>query len=339
MPNLPLRRARERARLSQAELADRVGVSRQLIGNAEAGRHAPAVDTALRIAAVLGESVEALFGTAAPAWSSVHGAPLRDGAPVVVGRVGDRLCVAPLEDPAAGEAGWMAPDGVVEGGEIRLLPGANADALVVVGCDPVLGLCERLLARGGSRRVVAVSGSTGSAIAALHGRRAHAAVVHGPEDGLPDPPQGALRVHLARWRVGIGVGGIRPARSLQEILDRGVPVVQREESASSQQALTRATGGAAPPPLARASGHVDAARRAAAGGVAAVTFEPAAHRHGLRFLPLETHVVEVWIDRPWVDHPGAHALIDLLRSSSLLDRVRLIGGYDLDACGSLATAG
>ena len=163
MPNHRLRRARERARLSQAELADQAGVSRQLIGNAEAGRHAPAVNTGLRIAGVLGESVEALFGTEAPAWSTVHGAPLRDGQLVVVGRVGERLCASPLEDPADGEAGWPAPDGVVEGGEIRLLPGANANALVVVGCDPVLGLCERLLSRGGARRVVAVSGSTGSA--------------------------------------------------------------------------------------------------------------------------------------------------------------------------------
>ena len=338
MPNDRLRRARERARLSQAELADQAGVSRQLIGSAEAGRHAPAVDTALRIAGVLGESVEALFGAEALAWSTVHGAPLREGELVVVGRVGERLCASPLEDPNDGEAGWAAPDGVVEGGEIRLMPGANPNALVVVGCDPVLGLCERLLSRGGARRVVAVSGSTGSGLDALRADRAHAAVVHGPAGGLPDSPEGVLRVHLARWRVGVGVGGVRPARSLGEILEREIPLVQRDTSASSQQALARAVGDVAPAPAARASGHVDAARRAAIGGCAAVTFEPAAYRHGLHFLPLETHSVELWIGRPWVDHPGANALIDLLGSAVLRDRVGLIGGYDLDDCGSLATA-
>ncbi len=338
MPNDRLRRARERARLSQAELADRAGVSRQLIGSAEAGRHAPAVNTALRIAGVLGESVETLFAAAAPAWSPVRDAPVRDGELVVVGRVGERLCAAPLEDPAGGEAGWGVPDGIVEDGEIRLFPGADANALVVVGCDPLLGLCEKLLSRGGARRVVAVSGSTGSGLAALRADRAHAAVVHGPSGSLPDPPEGVLRVHLARWRVGIGVGGTRPAGSLGEILERGVPMVQRETSASSQQALARAVGDAAPHPAARATGHVDAARRAARGGCAAVTFEPAAHRHGLRFLPLETHAVELWIGRPWVDHPGANALIDLLGSAALRDRVVLVGGYDLADCGSLAAS-
>ena len=83
MPGTPLRAARERAALTQAELAERAGVSRQLVTSAEAGRHAPAVDAALRIAHVLGEPVEALFGEAPPRARSVLGDPLREGEAVV----------------------------------------------------------------------------------------------------------------------------------------------------------------------------------------------------------------------------------------------------------------
>ena len=47
--------------MTQAELAARAGVSRQLVAAVEAGRHAPAVDAALGIARALGTTVEDLF--------------------------------------------------------------------------------------------------------------------------------------------------------------------------------------------------------------------------------------------------------------------------------------
>jgi DNA-binding XRE family transcriptional regulator len=339
VPGTPLRAAREHAALTQAELAERAGVSRQLVTSAEAGRHAPAVDAALRIARVLGEPVETLFGEApAAAARSVLGGPLREGEAVVAGRVGSRLSASPLAGLAAGDASWAMPDGIVEGGEVRLFAGAQPAGLVVVGCDPVLGLCDQLLSRSGGRAVVAVAGTTGSAVAALAGGRAHAALVHGPDGGLPEPPGPVRRVHVTRWRVGIGLGARRRAWTLEAVLAGRVPLVQREESAASQQALVRAAGGAVPPAAARARGHVEAARHAAIAGWAAVTFEPAAHQHGLAFLPLEGHRVELWLDERWLDHPGAQALLNLLRSAAFRERVRLVGGYDLEGCGGLQEA-
>ncbi|MEJ2578789.1 MAG: helix-turn-helix transcriptional regulator [Kineosporiaceae bacterium] len=49
--------------LTQAQLAHMVEVSRQTIVAIEAGDYAPSVYLALRLAAVLGDSVEALFAT------------------------------------------------------------------------------------------------------------------------------------------------------------------------------------------------------------------------------------------------------------------------------------
>lgn len=325
-----LRDARELAGLSQAELAARAGVSRQAVGAVEAGRHAPSVETAIRLARAVGATVEDLFGGAAPA---IPAAGLPDGTLVVAARVGGRTVAHALAGLVAGDAAWAAPDGVVEDGAVRLLPGAEPEGLIVVGCDPVLGLCEALLGRRGARRVVAVAGTSGSAVAALEDGSAHAGIVHGPEGRLPAAPAGVARVHLARWDVGVGVEPSRGRGALEAILDDGVPLIQRDESAASQQAVARAAGGRLPRPAARATGHVDAARRAALTGAAAVTFAPAARHHGLAFIPVETHDVELWIGERWLGHPGAEALLGLIRGDAFRARVGLVGGYDLEGTG------
>lgn len=58
----PVRRRRREQRLTQAELATAVGVSRQTVIAVEQGDYAPSVYLALRIARALGATVEQLFG-------------------------------------------------------------------------------------------------------------------------------------------------------------------------------------------------------------------------------------------------------------------------------------
>ncbi len=53
---------RRRAELTQADLAAAVDVSRQTVISIEAGDYSPSVHLALRLADVLGATVEALFG-------------------------------------------------------------------------------------------------------------------------------------------------------------------------------------------------------------------------------------------------------------------------------------
>ena len=60
-PDSPVRVRRRAQRLTQAELAKAVGVSRQTVIAVERGDYAPSVYLALRIARVLGATVEDLF--------------------------------------------------------------------------------------------------------------------------------------------------------------------------------------------------------------------------------------------------------------------------------------
>ena len=202
--------------------------------------------------------------------------------------------------------------------------------LVIAGCDPALGIAEAML---GPNSLLALSAASGTALASLARGDLHAAVVHGPPSHLPAEPVAVTRLHLARWQVGVGVSSGHRARSLDSLLADKVPIVQRDPAAASQQAFER-TAGPRSVPGPRADGHLAAARLAATLGCGAVTTESAARAFGLRFHPLEEHVVQVWVADRWRDHPGMAALGDVLSSSAFVERVAQFGGYDLSGCGA-----
>ena len=56
-----VRELREAQGLSQGELAERLGVSRQTINSIEVGRYIPSLPLALRTARFFGRSVEEIF--------------------------------------------------------------------------------------------------------------------------------------------------------------------------------------------------------------------------------------------------------------------------------------
>ncbi len=325
-----LREARLAEGLSQARVAEIAGVSRQAIGAIESGRHRPSVDAALAIARAVGRSVEELFAPHGGEAVAVLDADGEDGAPVLAAWVGDRAVFAPVSGGASPES-WPVANAVLEDGRPRPLPGADLDGLVVVGCDPALGLAAALMPRSGPRRLIAVSGSTAAALGALQSGRAHAALIHGPAGKLPSAPPEVLRFHVAGWRVGLASRAGRPAARVGDVCRGDVQVVQREPGASSQQAFRRAVmrEGAELPGGPIAGGHLDVARRVREGARAGVTMEPAALAYRLRFVALEEHVVELWIDARWRGHPAVESLHDVLGSAAFRARVGLVGGYDL----------
>ena len=332
-----LRQRRLECGLTQGELAARAGVSRQLVAAVESGRNAPAVDAALGLARALATTVEELFDDARPEVVAALGGRLPDGVPLRVGRLADRLVAAQLADHGIAGASWAKTDGVLERGRLRLFPGATPAGIVVAGCDPALGVAESMLEGLGPRSLLAISAPTGTALRALKRDRVHAAVVHGVPTKLPPPPVPVIRWHLAQWQVGLAIAPNVSGDSLEAVLGGEVSVAQREPDAASQQAFKRASASAGipePPAGPQATGHIDAARIAAAVSGAAVTTEAAARAFGLRFLAFEDHTVEIWLAQRWLDHPGANALAELLASAAFTERVSRLVGYDLAGCGT-----
>ena len=230
-----LRSYREAAGLSQTDLAMRAGVSRQLIGAAEAGRNLPRVDAGIALAEALSVTVAELFAEPTLPVDVITGHPVTEGVAVRVGRVGALVVAAPSPDAPLR---WDPIDGVVDGGSF--VPVADLrTGLVVAGCEPALELLETGLRRRGAS-ALAVMTSSASAIEALRGGRVHAAVVHGPALRRADELPAIVRVRLASWEVGLADAPDAPSGWLETALSGREPVVQREVGAGVQQAFEAA---------------------------------------------------------------------------------------------------
>lgn len=339
-----VRQLRQERGLTQAELADLAGVSRQLVGAVETGRHLPRVDAAVGLAAALATSVEDLLATEPVGAVGVLADP-PDGALVRLARVGDlRVC---LPTTGSGE-GWALADAMVRDRAVELF-GRERPAAVVAGCDPAIGLTSGLVEGGAGPRVLPVATSSAAATTALASGRTHAVVVHGTDgtDGTAgafgDPSVRVRRWQVARWQVGLAAPVDLPTGWVEDALAGRVPVIQREPGAGSQAAFERAvtTHGSADPASVtgpRAGGHTEAAWRAATDGLVAVTIEPAARAMHLAFHPLEVHLSQLWVAVEHLDHPGVRAFIDELTGDRVRRRLEAIGGYDLSECGSRIAA-
>jgi transcriptional regulator with XRE-family HTH domain len=323
--------------LTQGQLAELAGVSRQLVGAVEADRHLPRVDAAVRLAVALATTVEELLAPHTRDVVGVTDDPV-EGALVRIGRVGDQLVCVPA---ARSGEGWASADAQVRGGAAQLFD-VERPAVLVAGCDPIIGLAARLLEVTSGPRVVPVATSSTVAAAALGAGRAHAVLVHGPEGHLPDPPIPVRRWHVARWQVGLAAPEELPTGWLGEALAGRLPVVQREVGAGSQAAFERARTDPATPahsvPGPRVSGHAEAAWRAATDRLVAVTIEPAALANGLAFAPLETHLSQVWVADAHADNALLHAFLDELTGERVHRRLAAIGGYDLADTGTEVAA-
>lgn len=313
--------------LTQAQLAERAEVSRQLVGAVEAERHLPRVDAAVRLAAALSTTVEELL---APDTREVVGVvedPV-EGALVRIGRVGERLvCV-----PAAGSGeGWASADAQIRDRAVQPFH-VERPTLVVAGCDPVIGLISRLLEVAGGPRVLPVATSSATAAVVLADGRSHAVTVHGPQVDA-EVPSTVRRWHVARWRVGLAAPADLGTGWIADALTGRIPVVHREHGAGSQAAFERARAAEVevPEPIRgpKVGDHASAAWRAASDRMVAVTIEPAALANGLVFHPLETHTSQLWVDAAHADNPLLHAFLHELVGERVHRRLGAIGGYDL----------
>jgi len=323
-----MRKLRLARGLTQVQLAELAEVSRQLVGAVEADRHLPRVDAAVRLAAALSTTVEELLAPNTREVAGVIEEPA-EGALVRIGRVGDRLVCT----PAAGSGeGWATADAQILGGGVQLFD-VERPAIVVAGCDPVIGLASRLLEATSGPRVIPVATSSATAAKVLGAGRSHAVTVHGVDPSQTAAPVGVRRWHVARWQVGLAGPADLPDGWAADALAGRIPVVHREPGAASQAAFERARGSnegpAAPIRGPRVGGHAEAAWRAVTDHMVAVTIEPAALANGLRFHPLETHICELWIAAAHADNPLLHALMEELVGERVHRRLGAIGGYDL----------
>lgn len=328
-----LRELRNRRGWSQTVLAERAGVSRQLVSAVESGRHEPGVSAALALASALGVSVELLFTQDGGAIAAIpvigDAAPV---GPVRAGMVGGRAVVAPVSP--LDELDGVAVHGRWTGTALELGADARPASVVLAGCEPALGVLAGLATDPAG--ALWVKASSAEARAALEAGRVHLAAVHDRADRRPEVPDTVAAFEVARWRVGVAFDR-RRVGSAAEAIETGGAVVQRERGAGTQAAFDRwvRREHGTRPPGSRAGGHVEVCRLVVAGAAAAgVTAEPAAVAAGLAFEALEEHVVQLWCTRGLLAEPAVAELMDHFRSSTFLRRMEAMPAYDIARLGT-----
>src|SRR5689334_178174 len=153
-----LKSIRTRLGMSQQDLANLAGVTRQTISGVESGQYAPSVAITLRLAKALGCQVEDLFWLERdlPEIEAVLAKPIPAGQQtrVSLARVGGQWVAYPLIGKDAFRQDMIPADGetCIDTDKVRVrLLDDNLDTLhntvVIAGCAPVISLWARATER------------------------------------------------------------------------------------------------------------------------------------------------------------------------------------------------
>ena len=341
--------------LGAAELARRVGVSRQTIYAIEAGTYLPNTGVTLRLARELEVSVEELFmleslaagEPEALACEVLSATAVSKGQAVRSGRVGGKLVSVPVSG-----APYYLPeaDGVMaKVGKRAAMSALGGERdwekrLVVAGCDPGMGLL------GGEVEMVVAGASSRLALEWMRAGKVHIAGSH-LEDGETGefnvpylrrefPGEEFAVVTFACWEEGMVVRAGNPL-GVREVGDLArLRFVNREEGSGSRGLVDRLLGeaGVETGRVAGyervANGHLAAAYAVQAGEAdCCVATRSAARTFGLDFVALRRERYDFVMKTETLNLPGVQMFLDALQKGSLRRKLEVLAGYETGETG------
>jgi putative molybdopterin biosynthesis protein len=366
---------RTRNGLSQGDLAQQAGITRQAVSSIECDHYLPTTVVALRLASVLSCRVEDLFSLT-PRKDVVTGTlvgsvpepeagtqPIRVKVCTVgkrmivrpVSRLGDQLSfTVPADGYIAGTAGRQT------GATIDVTLSRDRDAIEqeisVAGCDPAIFLAGEHLRRHKDRTSV-VGWTMGSmaALESLQRGEVHVAGMHlfDPVTGESNMPflrrflkgSGYEVVTFATWEEGFLVRSGNPLsiRTAADLAEPMVTLMNREEGSGARLLLDqrlRASG--VEPARVRgydriASTHVDVARAIAQRQAeVGIGIRSAAQQFSLDFIPLQTARYDLVVPKSYLkSHPTLTHLFETLVSRPFRNEIASLGGYDTSETGKV----
>ncbi|HLZ35890.1 MAG TPA: substrate-binding domain-containing protein [Nitrospira sp.] len=353
---------------SQAELAARVGLSRQAIFSIESNHYLPTTAVALRLASVLACRVEDLF-TLAESEDIIEGTlvgslpqqviastPVR----VKVATVGAHTVVRPVVNLGEVLSYTVPTDGYLidatgqtAGSKIRVKLSRDRQAIEqeisVAGCDPAIFLAgEHLRRRRDQTSVVGWSMGSMAALRALQRGEVHVAGLHllDPVTGESNLPflrrtlkgSGYAVVTFATWEEGLLVrpGNPKSIRTAADLAESSMTIVNREEGAGARLLLDqrlRAAGIDATQVRGydkAVSSHFEVARAIAEHQAdVGIGIRSAAQLFGLDFVPLQAARYDLVVPKTYLkSHPTLTNLFDAIVSRPFRLEIEALGGYD-----------
>lgn len=367
-----LHEKRQAQALSQKQLADLAGVTRQAISALEANRYSPATSVALQLARALHCRVEDLF-------SIKQGGEIIEGellgslpegnSPVraQVTQIGHRLLVRPLV--GAGELASLSAtaDGLILEAnpdksrvKVKLLKDREAvrRKIVVGGCDPAMFLAGEHVRKHDQDNLVPCLMGSSIALGALKRGEVHVAGIHLAEEhsgtwNLPDLRQNlgeldCIVVTFAHWEEGFIVrqGNPKKIRTVSDIAKPTVRIINREAGSGARRLLDKQLNACRIKPN-RIKGyrdevlsHLDVASRIKAGlADAGIGVRAAAEICGLDFVPLQRERYDLVIPKAYYETlHGLRVLLDTIVSKPFRDELDALGGYDTREIGKVVEA-
>ena len=323
---------------SQAELADRAGISRAAVSAIEGERLSPSVATALALAAVFECSVEELFGRAkAPVLSGPDWAwqPRTDACRYWEATVAGRRRLYPVEAVALNAT---PHDGLWQNGVLREGgPSPAENTLVMACCDPAAGLLAAEYAReSGFRLLVFPRGGRG-ALDLLRQRLVHVAGLHYSTAEQPGRNAETVRtlfasdcrlLRAAKWEAGIALASGDRSRSSESVARRSLRWAAREPGSAARECLDELLGRRQFAGR-EVGGHASVAEAVRSGWAeAGVCVRFSAEDAGLSFLPLRTEALDLCFPTTIQHDPRVQALVRLLRTRAYRRLVSEWPGYD-----------
>lgn len=361
--------------LSQGELANRAGITRQAVSAIESNLYLPTTAVALQLASVLACRVEDLFSLI-PSEEFIEGTlvgrlPHAEIRPqsirVKVSTVGKRTVVRPVNDLGEQFSFAVPADGFltdtpgkISGTTVRVKLSRDREAIQqeisVAGCDPAIFLAGEYLRRHKDQTTV-VGWPMGSmaALQAMQRGEVHVAGVHlfDPITGESNLPflrrslkgAGYEVVTFATWEEGflVSSGNPKSIRTASDLAEPMVTLVNREEGSGARLLLDqrlRASG--IEPAQVRGydrivSSHFDVAR-VIAGHQAdvGIGIRSAAQHFGLDFVPLQTARYDLVVPKPYLQsHPTLAHLFETIVSRPFRNEIEALGGYDTSETGKV----
>lgn len=352
--------------LSAAELAARVGVTRQTIYSMEAGSYVPNTTVALKLGRVLGVTVEELFpledepSFAYPPENVVllpNAGAAYEGQPVQLCQVGSQL-VATCPEPLT----WSLPpaDGVLIdsklSGRTQVQPFSDRKGLtkrlLVAGCDPGISVLSRHLQRVGIELILVNRNSTQS-LELLKTGVVHIAGTHLRDEATGQSNLPAVHryfdkravavIGFAIWEEGIVVARNNPKAIsvLADFARKDVRIVNREPGAGCRLMLDAALekAGLSPAKIHGydniALGHLPAAWQVQTGKAdCCIATRAAAAVFGLGFISLVRERYDFVMRRQSLNMPEMQELLDTLGRASFRRELEGLGGYDTSTSGN-----
>jgi molybdate-binding protein/DNA-binding XRE family transcriptional regulator len=357
-----VREKRQLSRLSQKQLADSAGITRQAVCAIEADQYSPSTSVALKLARVLRCRVEDLFYLDGGG-ELIEGellAQLPRGLTNVraqVSQIGARLLVRPLIGFGELATFSMSADGLIVGPgsdamhvKVRLLHDREAVCrnIVVGGCDPAMFLAAEHLKKVAKDHVVAYLMGSGMAVGALKRGEVHVAGVHLVDEqsgnwNLPYLDRNlkgmdCLVVTFAHWEEGLIVRSGNPKNigAVADLARPGVRIVNRETGSGARRLLDRELQKCGIEPLKvrgyqdEVFSHLEVASRVKSGLTdAGIGVRAAAGICALDFIPLQRERYDLVIPHVYYETlPGLRRLLDMMVGRAFRDELDGLGGYD-----------